>query len=349
VFDFFSGCGGTSTGMRRAGMNVAFGLDSDSDAASTFRRNFPEATFIESDLAQVDTGRLELLVTDATSRGPLLFSACAPCQPFSRQNSAQRDLSSHRSLLLEFLRFVQYYLPDMVFVENVPGLQGPDETRAPFGPFVQTLRRLGYHVEYGVVDCRRYGIPQRRRRLVLIGSRMGPIKFPKPTHGQGTRHRFTTVRQWIGDLPPIAAGQAHARVRNHRAMRLSELNLKRIQATPEGGDRRDWPPELVLACHRKEEAGYTDVYGRLRWDEPATGLTTKCFSLSNGRFGHPEQDRALSIREAACLQTFPRRFVFEGNLFAMGRQIGNAVPVLLARRFGEVFVRHVSEAQLRGA
>ena len=132
-------------------------------------------------------------------------------------------------------------------------------------------------------------------------------------------------------------------------MALSELNMRRIRATPVGGDRRDWPSELVLDCHRKEGAGYVDVYGRMRWDAPATGLTTKCFSLSNGRFGHPEQDRAISVREAACLQTFPRRFVFDGTLYSMGRQVGNAVPFLLARRFGDEFVRHSQAAATKKA
>lgn len=341
VLDFFSGCGGTSAGMRAAGMQIVLAIDNDPDAAATFRRNFPEARFLETDLVRLHTPTIDGVVAEARRRGPLLYSACAPCQPFSRQNSADRDLSHRRALLLEFLRFVKRSRPELVFIENVPGLQDLDETRRPFGPFVRTLRRLGYHVAYRIIDCRRYGIPQRRLRLVLVGSLLAPIDFPEHTHGPGTRRRYATVRDFIGDLPPIAAGEQHPRVRNHRAMALSDINLRRIRATPMGGDRRDWPRELILDCHRKNSAAYVDVYGRMRWDAPATGLTTKCFSLSNGRFGHPEQDRAISVREAACLQTFPRRFVFEGTLFAMGRQVGNAVPVALARRFGEHFVQHV--------
>lgn len=341
VFDFFSGCGGTSAGLRRAGMRIVFAVDNDPDAAATFRRNFSEATFLERDLFKVKTKRIDSLVRDAKERGPLLFSACAPCQPFSRQNRTERDLARHRPrLLLQFLRFVRRYRPEMIFVENVPGLQDPDETREPFGTFVRTLRRLGYQVTYANVDCRRYGIPQRRLRLVLTGATAGSVDFPAPTHGTGTRRSFTTVRESIGDLPPLAAGEEHPRIRNHRAMALSGLNMQRIRATPMGGDRRNWPKELVLKCHRRKGAGYVDVYGRMHWDAPATGLTTRCISLSNGRFGHPEQDRAISVREAACLQTFPRSFVFEGNIEAMARQIGNAVPALLARRFGEQFVRH---------
>jgi DNA (cytosine-5)-methyltransferase 1 len=345
VFDFFSGAGGTSAGLRAAGMRITLGLDNDPDAAATFRGNFPETPFLEGDITDIDTEAISQLVSEARDRGDLLFSACAPCQPFSRQNSTQRDLSKHRSLLLEFLRFVDRYLPQMVFVENVPGLQDPDETREPFGPFVRALRARHYHVTYGTVDCRRYGVPQRRLRLVLVASLLGPIRFPNPTHGPGTRRGYTTVRHWIGSLPPIAAGEQHPRIANHRAMALSPLNLRRIRATPMGGDRRNWPRELVLDCHRSEDAGYVDVYGRMDWNGPATGLTTKCISLSNGRFGHPDQDRAISVREAACLQTFPRRFKFEGPIYSMARQIGNAVPVLLARRFGEEFDRHRSTAR----
>jgi DNA (cytosine-5)-methyltransferase 1 len=345
VFDFFSGCGGTSAGLRAAGMHIVFGLDNDPSAAATFQRNFQDAEFVEEDLAKVHTRSVASLVDRARDTGKLLFSACAPCQPFSRQNRTQRNLNPGRSLLLEFFRFIECYLPDFVFVENVPGLERFAQTEAPLRTFVDCLRGLGYDVEYGIVDCRRYGVPQRRLRLVLLASLLGQPSFPAETHGPGTRRRFTTVRDWIGDLPPIAAGEEHARIANHRAGALSELNMRRIRATPTGGDRRDWPPELLLKCHRKDGAGYIDVYGRMKWDAPATGLTTKCVSLSNGRFGHPEQDRALSVREAASLQTFPRRFRFEGNLFGMARQIGNAVPVVLAERFGEQFGRHLALAE----
>jgi DNA (cytosine-5)-methyltransferase 1 len=341
VFDFFSGCGGTSSGFRAAGLNVVLGLDNDPNAASTFRTNFPEAEFIEADLESVRPSEVAPMVADARSRGEkVLFCACAPCQPFSRQNMGQRNLKPRRALLLSFLTFVEALEPDFIFVENVPGLQDPNERLRPFGPFVKELRKVGYNVSYDVVDCRGYGVPQRRRRLILIASRLGPIELPRPTYGPGTPHEWKTVRDLIGDLPPVEAGGSSTQVRNHQAMALSATNLKRIRATPEGGDRRDWPRKLLLECHRRPDAGYTDVYGRLSWDAPATGLTTRCTSLSNGRFGHPEQDRALTVREAASLQTFPRRFEFTGILSAQSAQVGNAVPPALAERFGRQFLRH---------
>jgi DNA (cytosine-5)-methyltransferase 1 len=153
---------------------------------------------------------------------------------------------------------------------------------------------------------------------------------------------YSKVREWISDFPPIGAGETHSTIPNHRAAGLSEINLERISVLKEGEDRMHWPEHLKLKCHSNGYGGHTDVYGRMRWDAPATGLTTRCVSLSNGRFGHPTQNRAISIREAACLQTFPRDFIFEGSLAEMARQIGNAVPVILAERFGRNFVDHLN-------
>jgi DNA (cytosine-5)-methyltransferase 1 len=153
------------------------------------------------------------------------------------------------------------------------------------------------------------------------------------------------VREWISGFPPIAAGETYAEIPNHRAARLSELNLERIRATPPGGGRFDWPEELMLTCHLGEYNGHTDVYGRMHWDRPASGLTTRCISLSNGRFGHPEQDRAISVREAASIQTFADDFVFFGSLNSMARQVGNAVPVLVAEVFGRYFLTHIERAE----
>jgi len=174
--------------------------------------------------------------------------------------------------------------------------------------------------------------------------------LPAATHGlKNGLHPYSTVWEWIGDLPAIPAGGRDDGTRNHQAAALSARNLRRISSTPEGGDRRDWPEHLILPCHEGHK-GHTDVYGRLSRDRPASTLTTRCISLSNGRFGHPTQDRALSVREAACLQTFPREFAFEGGLASMAVQIGNAVPVELARKFGETINEHVdSIAGLAGA
>jgi DNA (cytosine-5)-methyltransferase 1 len=339
VFDFYSGCGGTSAGLQAAGMEVVFGLDIDPDAGATFRCNFPRAHFLRKDLTHLRANRIEALVREHRGN-PILFCGCVPCQPFSKQSPHRKKVKDDRiPLLSHFGRFVRYFLPEFVLVENVPGLQAITGEPGPLPAFVRLLQNLGYQLAMGTIDCRDYGVPQKRRRFVLLASKIGSIELPPKTHGTRTgRNGFSTVGEWISDLPPIEAGEECTSVLNHRAASLSPLNLRRIKATPPGGCRLDWPSELALACHATH-SGHTDVYGRLRMDQPASALTTRCISLSNGRFGHPLQNRALSVREAASLQTFDRDFRFFGNLNSMARQIGNAVPTLLARCLGEQFVR----------
>lgn len=326
-------------------MEIVLGLDFDHEASATFQHNFPESSFIESDIREVSTDE----ASRAIPRGEedlLLLSACAPCQPFTsfRGSGKGRGRRRARTLLLSLIPFVEELAPDFVLVENVPGLE-EESRRRPFARFVLVLRRLGYEVSWEVVDCQHFGIPQRRRRLVLLASRHGSIRLPRRTHGLGLKP-ISSVGEWIHGLPSINAGEIHPTVPNHRAGALAALNLRRIRAVGEGGGRLEWPSELVLDCHR-DHAGHQDVYGRMRNDAPAPVLTTKCTSLSNGRFGHPTQDRAISVREAASLQTFPRDFFFVGGLRSTSRQVGNAVPVLLAQRLGESVMEHVSSLHQR--
>lgn len=339
VFDFFSGCGGTSKGFELAGLDIQMAIDLDKDAALTYRNNFPKAKFFCEDIRSFTTDSLSPLASSRQNE-PMLFCGCAPCQPFSKQKKEKNDQDDRISLLLEFLRFIKFFLPEYVFVENVPGLQNVYGKSGPFDIFVAELEKSRYEVKFDVISSQDYGVPQKRRRLVLIASRLGHISFPTPTHGEGRINpQYATVADKIRHLPPIEAGEVCSQDSNHRAAQLSALNLSRIKATPEGGDRRHWPAHLGLECH-KDYAGHSDVYGRMNWRAPASGLTTRCISYSNGRFGHPEQDRAISVREAACLQTFPEDFVFLGSLSSMARQIGNAVPVEVARVFGENFLNH---------
>lgn len=319
-------------------MKILLGIDNAHDAEVTYRSNFPKADFICEDIRRVAPQDLEKYIS-VDRKTPLLFSACAPCQPFSQQNrnKVQRISKNHdASLLNEFHRFVEFYLPEYIFVENVPGLQKVSKRTGPFSRFIKLLDYLEYSIDDRVVDSQDYGVPQRRQRLLLLGSRLGEISIPEPTHGVGMQNPdFSTVRDWIGHFPPIEAGEEHPEIPNHRSRALSPQNLNRIRQTPAGGDRRHWPKKLLLECH-KEHAGHTDVYGRIWWDRPASALTTKCITLSNGRFGHPDQDRALSVREAASLQTFPEDFIFHGTLQSMSRHIGNAVPTLLAEKIGKL-------------
>ena len=350
VYDFFSGCGGTSEGFRQAGIKHALAIDSCSDAVKTFRQNFFGASVINEPIETLDTRRIEDYYSKESEIK--LFCGCAPCQPFTKQktNSQKNVLEDNRrGLLAYFSAIVHNCLPELVFIENVPGLQRVAvEAGGPFSLFIEQLKRDGYFVDYGVIAAHDFGAPQVRRRLVLVASRLGNIAIPLATHGLKRAKTYVRVRDMIADLPPIEQGTEYPdRIKypNHRAARLSPLNLLRIRHTGANG-RRDWPESLLPKCYTKKKNGkryngHSDCYTRLAWDEFAPGLTTRCISYSNGRFGHPEQDRAISVREAARLQGFPDSFVFTGSLNAMARQIGNAVPVQVAKEFGRHFIKHV--------
>lgn len=342
VVDFFCGCGGTSAGLRAAGIRILAGMDMDAQAAATYRANFPEAAFVQRDIRAVEPEEVGRL-TKRTRGAKLLLSACAPCQPYTNfhRKSSVRRRREERTLLLRLLPFIDYLDPDYVFVENVPGLHKVPGA-STFNRFVAALRRRGLHTGWQIVDCQRYGVPQRRRRLVLLASKDGAVAMPAPTHGREPGLAPpSTVREWIAHLPAIAHGEVHPEVLNHQAALLTDLNLRRLRATPLGGGRADWPEELRLCCH-KGHRGHSDVYGRMSWDAPAPVLTTKCTSISNGRFGHPEQNRPISVREAAALQTFPDDFLFVGRIKSTTRQVGNAVPVLLAEAVGRTVVEHAA-------
>ena len=323
-------------------MEIVFALDSDAEAASTFQRNFPEATFFRRDVTKLRADSISKLVGQERTE-PILFCGCAPCQPFSQQNGSRSNKDVRIPLLAHFGRFVKYHKPEFVLVENVPGLQKMSVEDGPLPDFLKLLRWMKYSVTMETIDCCDYGVPQKRKRFVLLASKIGVIALPQKSHGPGTDNpSYSTVGEWILGLPKLAAGESCSIVKNHRAANLSPMNLARIHATPIDGGRQDWPAKLRLKCHVDHD-GHTDVYGRLRADLPASALTTRCISLSNGRFGHPTQARAISVREAAKLQTFDDDFEFSGSLNSMARQIGNAVPVLLAKRLGESFVSKATE------
>ncbi len=356
VYDFFSGCGGASEGFRQAGIQHALAIDSCRDAIATFQTNFRGASVINEPIETVDALRIKAYY----SKGPelKLFCGCAPCQPFTKQKTnAKKETSEddRRGLLAHFAVLVYACQPELVFVENVPGLKKISiEDGGPFSAFVEQLKGDDYSVDFGVIAAKDYGAAQVRRRLVLLASRFGSISFPAPTHGPKRAQAYVTVRDAIADLPAVEHGTEHPdkrRYPNHRAAQLSPRNLERIRHTGTNG-RRDWPDLLLPECYAKKKNGeryngHSDCYTRLAWAEPAPGLTTRCISYSNGRFGHPEQDRAITVREAARLQGFPNSFVFTGSLSAMARQIGNAVPVQVAKAFGLHFIKHVRSVERR--
>jgi DNA (cytosine-5)-methyltransferase 1 len=338
VADVFCGCGGTSEGLRQAGMMIAVGLDFEPDASATYRHSFPEAEFIERDLRQVEPPEIASKIDQGGDL--LLLSACAPCQPFSMYRRKSSESRRSRTLLPSLLPFVEYLQPELIVVENVPGIE--NGSNGPLRRFAAGLKGLGYFVAWQVLDCQHFGVPQRRRRLILMASLFGEIAIPPATHGAGLKP-VTTVGEFIAHFPELKAGEHHPEIPNHVCGALGDLSLRRLRASRELGGRLDWPDELWLRCHRTH-AGHSDVYGCMDPDLPAPALTTKCTSLSNGRFGHPTQDRAISVREAASLQTFPDSFEFVGGLRSTTRQVGNAVPVLLARRVGEALLAHVAES-----
>ena len=283
-------------------------------------------------------------ILDTRRTTDLLLVGCAPCQPFSQHQKGKpdaedegfKDFERDAKLLGAFARLIEVIQPGQVLVENVPGLtrvRGFSTHRR----FVRKLQALDYDLAEGVLDAKHFGVPQTRRRYVLIAIRGRRATMPKPQYGPEL-NRYLTVEDSISHYPPITAGECNPSVPNHQSAAISAINLKRLRYTPhDGGDRRAWPPELELDCHKGDHDGHTDVYGRMAWNKPAPTLTGKCHSISNGRYGHPCQDRAISLREAASLQTFGDSYVFYGTNQHIARLIGNAVPV----RFAESLGRHI--------
>jgi len=335
--DLFCGAGGLTHGLVRGGIKVVAGVDLDPQCRYPFEAN-NNAKFLEEDVGGLSADRLKKLY----GRGGLrLLAGCAPCQPFSTYSRKGRSsrYAEEWPLVSSFGRLVREVQPDLVTMENVPQLA--DHT--VFNEFLENLE--GYHAWWSVVDCAKFGVPQTRQRLVLMASKLGTTA---PSLADGVRET-RSVRETIGSLPPIAAGGADPQDNLHVSSKLSPTNLKRIQASVPGGTWRDWDEELLAACHRKSSgATYPSVYGRMMWDEPSPTMTTQCFGFGNGRFGHPEQDRAISLREAAMLQTFPRdyKFVPENGRVVfdkLGRLIGNAVPVRIGEVIADALLHHVDE------
>ena len=333
--DLFSGAGGLAHGLSSQGINVVAGIDVDEACRHPFEAN-NNARFILEDVERVSPELVNELFGSAEIR---LLAGCAPCQPFSTYSRRYDLIGSARwGLLLHFGRLIQATCPDLVTMENVPALT----KHAVFEKFVETLDDMGYRVRQAVVDCALYGLPQNRRRLVLLASRLGPIDLV-----EAPVERPSTVREAIGKLAPITHGSVHPEDPLHVASLLSNLNLERIRASRPGGTWRDWPKTLVADCHRRVTGStYPGVYGRMVWDDPSPTLTTQFYGFGNGRFGHPEQDRAISLREGAVLQGFPEAYSFvpkggRVHFKTLGRMIGNAVPVTLGAVLGESIALHL--------
>jgi DNA (cytosine-5)-methyltransferase 1 len=340
--DAFCGAGGLSLGLSRAGIHVVLGFDHDRVAVETLTANptLVRHPVLQRDLQSMLGGRL--LDELEMSPGELdLLAGGPPCQGFSVQRTIGGDEDSRNLLVHDYGDLIAEVQPKMFMLENVPGLGGR-RGRSVLEQFRTRMAEIGYGTDQRTLDAQDYGVPQRRRRVILIGSRLGlnradnPFPWPEP---MGTR---VTVWDAIGHLPaPPADGSLHSDVPNHRADRLSALNLERIRAIKGGQGRTHLPKELLADCHRREAdlIGHRNVYGRMSWDDVAPTITARFDSFTRGMFGHPEQDRTVSLREGALLQTFPDDYFFSGTKVEVARQIGNAVPPKLAEAIGRSILK----------
>jgi DNA (cytosine-5)-methyltransferase 1 len=349
AIEVFSGCGGLSSGLELAGFRILSAVEIDSTASATYRLNHPNVDLINRDIRTVKASYF--LKKHNLKRGELdLLAGCSPCQGFSKlRRDINADNDPRNQLVFEYLRLVRGLLPKTIMMENVPGLINTERGQKIFEPVIKELGKLGYYVDYHIIDTANYGIPQFRKRFVLLGSRykLHPITLPNKTHENPTKIKqgdnlkaWITVRDAFNGLPILQNGEEYPNLSLHRCSKNGSLNLQRIQAIPHnGGSRSSLPNELVLKCHRKYPNGYRDVYGRMSLDRPSPTLTSGCTNITRGRFIHPEEDRGISLLEAALLQTFNPNYKFKGNFGQISLQIGNAVPVQLGHIMGDQLVQ----------
>lgn len=342
VIDLFCGAGGLSYGFLQENFNIVAGIDTDEACKYPYEYN-NEAVFYHADIKQ--TNGEWLMENNPGWKYPRILAGCAPCQSFSTYNQKNNDTILWK-LLEEFARLIRETRPDIVTMENVPRLAKYKEGSL-FNDFLKALDECGYKIWWDVVFCPRYGVPQTRSRLVLLASLHGEINMQAPVHTKESD--YPTVRHTIEELPPIAAGEISRDDHLHRAAHLSKINLRRIRQSKPNGTWRNWDKKLVAACHKKSSGKtYSSVYGRMSWDNPAPTMTTQFYGFGNGRFGHPKQARAISLREGALLQSFPKYYRFSApgkpiSMNGMGRMIGNAVPPLLARAIARSIATHIKE------
>jgi DNA (cytosine-5)-methyltransferase 1 len=323
AIDLFSGCGGLTLGLKLAGFKVLAAIESDALAVETYKANHPKVKVSHSDIRAVQAKPLRESLN--LKKGELdLLAGCPPCQGFSAlrtRNGARQKRDQRNGLITEMLRFTRAFLPKAVMMENVPGLA----QHWSFKKLCSDLRRLGYQVEWEIKDARHYGVPQRRKRLILLAGLRFDIALAKESNA------VNTVWKAIGDLKkPGCSRDKLQNLREYRSKRVLDF----IKAIPkDGGSRNDLPRSKQLDCHKRTN-GFNDIYGRMAWDEPAPTITGGCFNPSKGRFLHPKHNRAITLREAAILQTFPRRYHFPAakSKESIALMIGNALPPIFIKR-----------------
>ena len=333
--DFFCGAGGMTQGMRMAGIKVLAGIDIDKDCKETYEKNHPETRFFLKDIKKLPRTFLEKKCGVKRNDNSLILIGCSPCQYWSVLNTSRRSSEGTKGLLEDFWRFVSYHNPGYVVIENVPGIKRK-ETESGLDKFCMKLKRKGYVIAENILNAKDYGVPQSRKRFVLIASRVNKsISFPKP-------EKESILKKFIGThngFPALQAGHTDDNNFMDTVASLSEKNLKRLKLTPQnGGTRKAWKdnPELQLRAYNGKDDSFRDVYGRLRWNKPSATITTRFNGISNGRFAHPEENRGLSLREGATLQTFEEDYIFKcTSSKTASKLIGNAMPPQLAYKIAK--------------
>lgn len=336
AIDIYCGSGAVTEGLKAEGVSVLAAVDNDPIACETYRLNHPEVHLFESDIRKLKPTDLRKLV--GNDRRIDLLVVCAPCQPFSSQNRKRSTDDPRAELVLESLKFVKEFKPEVVFFENVPGIA----ISGPLQSLRQKLANLGYLLgNPKTLDAAECGVPQRRERCIMIAARSqeGIDTF----YGSIRPQPAVTVRHAIGGLSQLASGERDPDDPLHFARNHQSIVLQRMQHIPkDGGSRLSLPPELELECHKGRKNDFPDVYGRMKWDDVAPTLTTGCTDVTKGRYAHPRDNRAITLREAALLQSFPLNYRFFGNSGQIARQIGNAVPVNMIRTLAPSLKRCLS-------
>jgi len=350
AIDLFCGAGGVTRGLLDSGVDVIAGFDIDPSLRKVYelnniRKNGQKVIYINKKVEELKRTDIYKLVGSKTLRKKrneeFLLAGCAPCQPFSLKNKNRDDKSDHRrTLITYFADLIKKTKPDYVFMENVAGLERLEPGNLKY--FIDILEAEGFFWKTAIKNAVNYGVPQNRKRFVLLASKKKEIKIPDGEYN-GISKSYKTVGDVIKQLPPLVVGEEHTIIPNHKCANLNELNKIRINETPKnGGSRTSWRKELWLNCHLNKDGTpknvHKDVYGRMYWDKPAPTLTTKFNSITTGRYGHPEQNRAISLREGALLQSFPDNYIFYGSVQNIAKQIGNAVPPKMAEQFGKYFL-----------
>ena len=340
--DFFCSGGGMSYGMQEAGIKILAGIDVDETCKETYESNIKGAKFISADVFDLKEKDLAKNLSLKKNDNDLILIGCSPCQFWSIINTDKEKSKKSKNLLKEFRRFVEYFNPGYVVVENVPGVLRK-EKESGLAAFIQWFKDNNYHVHFDVHLVSEFGVPQNRKRFTLIANRVTANELiPEPIKGDKL-----TVRDVIGEhngFPPVSQGHKDKTEFLHTVAGLKQINLDRLAATPkDGGTRLAYVNNKDLApkCHIGKTDGFNDVYGRMWWDRPSPTITTKFFSLSNGRFGHPEENRAISLREGAVLQSFPKEYIFKTtSITNTARMIGNAVPPKYATAIGKALIKN---------